>query len=410
MMMMRNPQSEITQRLSIFLIRLADSCRDIRVKMEKKGRAPPATSMTKKPQSTVGKKRKQFHEDIELLEGSQDGADAEDDDIMRGILPPSTRKKQNIRGPPPAFKPLPKTSLPSPNWTQAKTKSQASSSSSSFSLPTPNHRANNLESHYTSTKTAHTSDKGPPPSAYGREATHPDGEDAASVPSDSANGTTPQRPQATYAETNEFEFKFIVSYFNDPETEINFHHSTDLADKMTAFWSYLDRLVLEWEDAAGTDWAWDLQKAANRRKRYCVSSKLAQKRTIWRAGDSSYFACKACARGVKPCFTWVEGDDDGKGKFWCLPVHPDDRRCEVKKDKEIRTWINEAEGEESESESGSESDGERDWDGGYHGRYDYGLGSDGAESESDGAQSGSEDDQGSMFEASELDSGEEEDL
>lgn len=69
------------------------------------------------------------------------------------------------------------------------------------------------------------------------------------------------------------------------------------------------------------------------------------------------------------CFTWVEDEDaesdddegeDGipepKGEFWCLPIHKDDRRCEVKKDREIRTWLNE--GDNSESDSSGEEIGE----------------------------------------------------
>jgi hypothetical protein len=38
-----------------------------------------------------------------------------------------------------------------------------------------------------------------------------------------------------------------------------------------------------------------------------------------------------------------------KGEFWCLPVHPEDRRREVKKDREIRTWLNEEDDSESDS-------------------------------------------------------------
>jgi hypothetical protein len=168
--------------------------------------------------------------------------------------------------------------------------------------------------------------------------------------------------EPSYAEIESFEFKLVVSYSNDG-TE--YHRSTDLEGNMKSFWSCLKKQRKEWEDAAGAEWAWELQKAKGRvrGKRLCVSSKLAKKPTRWREGDSGNYACRSCAMNTLLCFTWVEDEDPerdsdedeavipkSKGEFWCLPVHPEDRRCgEVKKDREIRTWLNEEDNSESDS-------------------------------------------------------------
>lgn len=170
---------------------------------------------------------------------------------------------------------------------------------------------------------------------------------------------TPSEP--SYAEIESFEFKLVVSYSKEGT---DYHKSTDLEGNMKTFWSRLKKQRKEWEDAAGAEWAWELQKAKARvrGRRSCVSSKLAKKPTRWRKGDAGDYACRSCAKNALLCFTWVEDEDsehDGeeesgipnpKGEFWCLPIHPEDRRCgEVKKDREIRTWLNEEDNSESDS-------------------------------------------------------------
>jgi hypothetical protein len=156
--------------------------------------------------------------------------------------------------------------------------------------------------------------------------------------------------------------------------------SDALKYKMSSFWKTLASLRNKWEEQAGAEWAWEVQKkvktrgrarggsGASRIKRFCVSSRLADRPTKWRRGDSGFFACLGCARAAEPCFTWVgdedggvEGDDDEvfgapKGEFWCLPVHKDDRRCVDVKGKEMRSWVNEGESSSGEDDSGEESD------------------------------------------------------
>jgi hypothetical protein len=148
-----------------------------------------------------------------------------------------------------------------------------------------------------------------------------------------------------------------------------------LKDKMSSFWKTLTSLRNKWEEQAGADWAWEVQKKVKSRggngavQRVCVTSQLDNDlRTKWRHGDSGFFACSECAKAAKPCFTWVrdegggeEGDDDEvfgapKGEFWCLPVHKDDRRCKEVKGKEIRSRVNEVESLSDEDGSGEESD------------------------------------------------------
>ena len=184
--------------------------------------------------------------------------------------------------------------------------------------------------------------------------------------------TNPSKPTstATYTEVEPFTFKFIASYSNSPNSsqgetlEISLHDSASLAGTMSSFWKTLTALRDKWEDQAGADWTWEVQKKVKARgrggrhagiatfKRFCVSSKLANRPTKWRPGDSGFYACLECAGAAKPCFTWVRdesgesgnGDDESgapPGDFWCLPVHPEDRRCVDLIGREIRTWVNE---------------------------------------------------------------------
>lgn len=212
--------------------------------------------------------------------------------------------------------------------------------------------------------------------------------------------------EPSYAEIESFEFKLVVSYSKDG-TE--YHQSTDLEGNMKTFWSRLKKQRKEWEDAAGAEWAWELQKAKGRTrgKRSCVSSKLAKKPTRWRKGDAGDWACRSCAKNALLCFTWVEDEDsehDGeeekseipkpKGEFWCLPVHPEDRRCgEVKKDREIRTWLNEE--DNSESDSSGEEIGESSDEDEFKVGSDYGdiSLSESSSSEEDNGKDSDEDDE-----------------
>jgi hypothetical protein len=187
--------------------------------------------------------------------------------------------------------------------------------------------------------------------------------------------TTKARPSQTedtnssepnYAEIVPFEFKLVVSYSGDG---MEYHQSTDLEDEMKSFWSTLKRLRKGWEEAAGAEWAWELQKPSKARNgRLCVSTTLAKQSTRWREGDSGNYACSSCAMNASLCFTWVKDEDaehehedeatipNPKGEFWCLPVHPVDSRCKAAKGREIRTWLNE--GDNSESDSSGEDIGE----------------------------------------------------
>jgi hypothetical protein len=203
-----------------------------------------------------------------------------------------------------------------------------------------------------------------------------------------------------------FEFKLVVSYSEDG-TE--YHQSTDLEGNMKSFWSQLKKQRKEWEDAAGAEWAWELQKAKGRvrGRRSCVSSKLAKKPTRWRKGDTGDYACRNCAKNTLLCFTWVEDEDPEhdsneeeamipkpKGEFWCLPVHPEDRRCgEIKKDREVRTWLNEEDNSESDSsgEDIVESSEEDDFKVGSD--YDQLSESESSSEEEENAKEGDEDDE-----------------
>ena len=197
----------------------------------------------------------------------------------------------------------------------------------------------------------------------------------------------PSNPAAkrasTYAEITPFTFKFVHSYTTCPnsseedEPDILVFDSASLKDTMSSFWKTLTSLRDKWEDQAGAEWAWEVQKKVKTRgrargsgdfKRFCVTSKLDNRLTKWRREDTGFFACLDCAGAARPCFTWVRDEDGGaedgdevfgapKGEFWCLPVHKDDRRCVDVKDREIRTWVNEGESSSDEDDdSGEESE------------------------------------------------------
>ena len=252
----------------------------------------------------------------------------------------STLSQSKAARPPPAFKPASSKPLPRPQWTLP-----PSEPAKTFRLPTASLKPKDT------------------PTAPGKEQQKA----SSKVGPSQEEHSTPPEPR--YAEIESFEFKLVVSYSKDGT---DYHKSTDLEGNMKTFWSRLKKQRKEWEDAAGAEWAWELQKGKGRvrGRRSCVSSKLAKRPTRWRKGDTGNYACRHCAMNTLLCFTWVEDEDpehDGdeeefvipkpKGEFWCLPVHPDDRRCgEVKKDREIRTWLNEE--DNSESDSSGEDIGE----------------------------------------------------
>jgi hypothetical protein len=194
--------------------------------------------------------------------------------------------------------------------------------------------------------------------------------------------TTAAKRTSTYAEMTPFTFNFVHSYTASTDSEdgppdMLVFDSATLKNNMSSFWKTLTSLRNKWEDQAGADWAWEVQKKVKTRgrargngayKRFCVSSRLADRPTKWRHGDSGLFACLECAGAAKPCFTWVRDEDGGeeegddgvfgapKGEFLCLPVHQDDRRCVEVEGREIRTWINEEGSSSDEDDSGEESD------------------------------------------------------
>lgn len=245
----------------------------------------------------------------------------------------SKPSKPKAARPPPIFKPSSSRPLPMPQWA-----TPPSEPAKTFKLPT-----SSLQPKATQTL---------PVSKQQKASTK-------AGPSQDVD-STPYEP--SYAEMKAFEFKLVVSYSEDG-TE--YHQSTDLEGNMKSFWSQLKKQRKEWEDAAGAEWAWELQKAEGRvrGRRSCVSSKLAKKPTRWRKGDTGKYACRNCEKNALLCFTWVEDEDSEhdsdedeavipkpKGEFWCLPVHPEDRRCgEIKKDREVRTWLNEEDNSESDS-------------------------------------------------------------
>lgn len=288
----------------------------------------------------------------------------------------STPSKPKATRPPPKFRPSSGKPLPKPQWL-----TPPGEPSNTFKLPTSSLKPNTAPK-----ATANSKQKG-------------------STKTDSSQDPDSVSYQPSYAEIESFEFKLVVSY---SKNSTEYHRSTDLESNMKSFWSRLNKQRKEWEDAAGAEWAWELQKAKGRvrGKRSCVASKLAKKPTRWRRGDAGSYACRSCAKNTLLCFTWVEDEDpehDGdeeeamipepKGEFWCLPVHPEDRRSEVKKDREIRTWLNEE--DNGESDSSGEDVGESSEEDEFKVGSDYGdlSKSESSSEEEDDAKESDEDDE-----------------
>jgi hypothetical protein len=149
---------------------------------------------------------------------------------------------------------------------------------------------------------------------------------------------------------------------------MGFYSSTSMEKAIPPFWALLSTLREKWQEQAGDCWVWEFQKMSNAGRkgsedkmprRFCITSKLANLPTNWRPGDKGFWACSDCVVAGRPCFTWVmekhgadsEADGGGGGEvlgvpigeFWCLPVHQDDRNCQVEEELDIRTWVNEGE-------------------------------------------------------------------
>jgi len=342
----------------IFLPRSANCsrlCRAVRVKIEQKRAQAAKTGSGVVPEPIVGLKRKRIVDDSSLSDVSGDDLAGLEDETSEheGAQPmrskrarhsvkqgrqqldhsahasvnsrsvdPSTAKAKDAR-PRPVFKPATGKPLPGPQWT-----TPPSEPSKTFKLPTSSFRPS-----ATHTPIAKKQQKG----------------SAKAEPSKN-NDSTPFEP--SYAEIEPFQFRLVVSHSDGGDME--YYHSTDLEKNMVVFWSRLRKLREGWGDTAGAEWAFELQKKpkSGRKKRYCVSRKLAKLPTRWRKGDMGNYACTHCEKNSSLCFTWVEDEDakhdDGdeedsgpKGEFWCLPIHEDDRKGEkAKKDRELRTWLN----------------------------------------------------------------------
>jgi hypothetical protein len=235
------------------------------------------------------------------------------------------------------FKPASSKLLPGPEWT-----TPPSEPAKTFKLPTSSFTPNPAR-----TPTTNKQRKLP-----------------AKAESSKTNDSTSTEP--SYAEIEPFEFKLVVSYSDNGGME--YYHSTDLANNMVSFWSRLRKLREEREDTAGAEWAYELQKF--KKKRHCVSRRLAKLPTRWRAGEKARYACIDCEKSASLCFTWVEDEDakhhgeededfEPKGEFWCLPIHTKGREGEeVKKDRELRTWLNDpaSDTDSSGDEIGKSSD------------------------------------------------------
>ena len=177
--------------------------------------------------------------------------------------------------------------------------------------------------------------------------------------------TSESSPDSTYAEMIPFAFKFVGNYANrtgSRYTNLKVTTAT-MHNTPSVFWNRLSPLSEKWEEQAGAYWAWEFQKRSSggrvggedgMPRRYCITSRLAKRRTRWRPEDNGFWACMNCTEAARPCFTWItdidggygNGEDAGevfgapKGEFWCLPVHADDRRCEIVEGVDIRTWVN----------------------------------------------------------------------
>lgn len=146
-------------------------------------------------------------------------------------------------------------------------------------------------------------------------------------------------------EIQDFNFKLIMNYTNATKSKFGGYTSDDLVNEMSDFWDILRPIVDTWENRAGAEWSFDIERATKTKKcRVCVNSKLDKRSTVWREGDQGFFACKDCVSRGKPCFTWA-GEDEG---YHCLPVHEADRRKPVIEGKEIWYWVNE--GDQSDDE------------------------------------------------------------
>lgn len=170
----------------------------------------------------------------------------------------------------------------------------------------------------------------------------PDAKTANNKKKDSA---APPSPPASQSAVEPFTFKAICTYTSTGAIDL-FYHSKDLQDTVSDLWDRLAIITTSiWEAKAGEDWQWELLKPAQKSKTpVCVTKKCQKLRTRWHAGFEGVYACKDCAATGRPCFTYVslERGEDGfdYGEFRLLPLLERDRVRGVKKDKEVRFWVN----------------------------------------------------------------------
>jgi hypothetical protein len=271
---------------------------------------------------------------------------------------PSTPKPKPVRLAP-IFVPGSKKPLPKSQWATPPAKRAAG-----FTLPTSSKEIEGI-----------LAQKAKTPAASRRSARQSDRKASSKLSSrdQSEDKDSTSASEPSYVEVEPFDFKAVISYVEGSAKDIDtYFHSTDLADRMQGLWSQVKQLSKQWEDAAGTDWAWELQRQSG--GRLCVSSKLAKQSTKWRAGDNGYYACNTCTSRARLCFTWA-ADEEGKfqegfaipipkGDFLCLPVHPDDRSgVEVARGRELRYWLNESDDSESDSSGEDVGEGSSEFDG-----------------------------------------------
>jgi len=123
-----------------------------------------------------------------------------------------------------------------------------------------------------------------------------------------ANLNIKPSPRHSLNEIQDFNFKLITAYTNSNYTTFSGYQYTELTDGMADFRAFLQPLRDTWENRAGTEWSFDIERATkNGGRRYCVTSKLAKGPTVWREADEGFFACVDCVGIGRPCFT-------GRGK------------------------------------------------------------------------------------------------
>lgn len=138
------------------------------------------------------------------------------------------------------------------------------------------------------------------------------------------------------------DFKAITNYDDDGD-KLYLDSKQDLSDVCPDLWERIQSQHEAWERACGEDWQYDLESkytysalAKPGVKPPCVTTKLLKinnGRSMWHDGYEGKYACRACAREKRPCFTW-----DGE-ELYLLPLHEQDRTYPEEDGFEIRTWL-----------------------------------------------------------------------